>query len=252
MYRNVLMSAAGPYNGAPYHLPIPRYHAPEDLSRNTGTKALDALHHAASQYYTTHKIHELSERALKSPTSASGPVKVSVSSPSLGPPQPGGGPSNSGPGSGPNVLGGNGPSQPGSAPGGGGGVPLNLQPPPGSLGGPPSNKSDLAGQKSHGVAPGTALDAHKQPLPGAPPLGGGPPGSAPVGVVGGAGNGAPGGAGAADSRSPPPQRHVHTHHHTHVGLGYPMYPAPYGAAVLASQQAAAVAVINPFPPGPSK
>lgn len=29
-------------------------------------------------------------------------------------------------------------------------------------------------------------------------------------------------------RSPPPQRHVHTHHHTHVGLGYPMYPAPYG------------------------
>lgn len=31
-----------------------------------------------------------------------------------------------------------------------------------------------------------------------------------------------------ESRSPPPQRHVHTHHHTHVGLGYPMYPAPYG------------------------
>ncbi|ALC42389.1 sbb, partial [Drosophila busckii] len=252
MYRNVLMSAAGPYNAPPYHLPIPRYHAPEDLSRNPGTKALDALHHAASQYYTTHKIHELSERALKSPTSASGPVKVSVSSPSLGPPQPGG-PSNSGPGSNPNVLGGNGPSQPGSAPSGAGGVPLNLQPPPGSLGAPTPNKqTDLSTQKSHGVAPGAALDAHKQPMPGAPPIGAGPAGNGAVGVPGGAGNGAGAGGAGADSRSPPPQRHVHTHHHTHVGLGYPMYPAPYGAAVLASQQAAAVAVINPFPPGPSK
>lgn len=47
-----------------------------------------------------------------------------------------------------------------------------------------------------------------------------------------------------DSRSPPPQRHVHTHHHTHVGLGYPIlagqYPAPYGAAVLATEHAAAI------------
>lgn len=65
MYRNVLMSA-GPYNTPPYHLPMARFHAPEDLSRNPGTKALDALHHAASQYYNSHKIHELSERALKS------------------------------------------------------------------------------------------------------------------------------------------------------------------------------------------
>ncbi|KAF6217263.1 hypothetical protein GE061_001617 [Apolygus lucorum] len=49
---------------------------------------------------------------------------------------------------------------------------------------------------------------------------------------------------AKDARSPPPQRHVHTHHHTHVGLGYPIlagnYPAPYGAAVLATEHAAAV------------
>jgi len=234
MYRNVLMSAAGPYNTAPYHLPIPRYHAPEDLSRNTGTKALDALHHAASQYYTTHKIHELSERALKSPTSGSGPVKVSVSSPSIGPPQQGG-PTSSGPGSGPvsGVLGpGSGPNQqPGSAPGSAGGVPLNLQPPPGGMGPAPGSKPDLSGPKGHGgVTPGSSLDGHKQSMPGGPPPNG-PPGNGAVGGVGGAaGNGAAGGggAGAADSRSPPPQRHVHTHHHTHVGLGYPMYPAPYG------------------------
>lgn len=119
-------------------------------------------------------------------------------------------------------------SQPGSAPGG---APLNLQPPPGSLGGnPQSNKPD---QKSHGVAPGSALDAHKQQLPGAPPAGNGtvvgvPAGAGNGGASGPGGAGGPGGVGGADSRSPPPQRHVHTHHHTHVGLGYPMYPAPYG------------------------
>lgn len=38
--------------------------------------------------------------------------------------------------------------------------------------------------------------------------------------------------GASGGRSPPPQRHVHTHHHTHVGLGYPMYPAPYGRKLM--------------------
>ncbi|XP_053966394.1 mucin-2 isoform X1 [Anastrepha ludens] len=260
MYRNVLMSAAGPYNAAPYHLPIPRYHAPEDLSRNTGTKALDALHHAASQYYTTHKIHELSERALKSPTSGnnSGPggaVKVSVSSPNVGIQQQAvntGGVS--GPGSGTNV----GPNAPNSGShltatnqsSGGSGIPLNLQPPPTGMSGPP-NKSDVLNQKvlSGPGGPGSNLagapiniDSHKQQ--------GGPSGPNSGGSIGGA---PPGGNSAtADSRSPPPQRHVHTHHHTHVGLGYPMYTAPYGAAVLASQQAAAVAVINPFPPGPTK
>ncbi|XP_036232973.2 zinc finger protein 608 isoform X2 [Bactrocera oleae] len=266
MYRNVLMSAAGPYNAAPYHLPIPRYHAPEDLSRNTGTKALDALHHAASQYYTTHKIHELSERALKSPTSGGGSgggsggpggaVKVSVSSPNVGMQQQGvssGGVT--GPGSGPNAVQ-NAPNSGGHLPptnqsSVGGGMPLNLQPPPTGLSGPP-NKSDVLGQKVLSGGPGGPgsnlaggplnMDAHKQQ--------GGPSGPNSGGGIGGAPAG--GNSNPADSRSPPPQRHVHTHHHTHVGLGYPMYTAPYGAAVLASQQAAAVAVINPFPPGPNK
>lgn len=66
MYRNMMV----PYpNSSPYHLPMSRFHAPEDLSRNTNTKALDILQHQAAQYaYNPHKIHELSERALKSPT----------------------------------------------------------------------------------------------------------------------------------------------------------------------------------------
>lgn len=69
------MIVPGPYSNNPYihpqlHPPMPRYHAPEDLSRPpTGPpKALDLLQHHASQYYTSHKIHELQERALKSPT----------------------------------------------------------------------------------------------------------------------------------------------------------------------------------------
>lgn len=71
MYRQMLVST-GPYNAPPYHLQIPRFnHPPEDLSRNPNTKALDLLQHHASQYYNSHKIHELSERALKSPTSSS-------------------------------------------------------------------------------------------------------------------------------------------------------------------------------------
>ncbi|XP_067633114.1 zinc finger protein 608 isoform X2 [Eurosta solidaginis] len=260
MYRNVLMSAAGPYNTAPYHLQMPRYHAPEDLSRNTGTKALDALHHAASQYYTTHKIHELSERALKSPTSGNSggqsvAVKVSVSSPNVGIQQQAvnaGG--ITGPGSGPNT----GPNTPNSGnhltttsqSSGGNGIPLNLQPPATGMSGP-AIKTDVLNQKvlSGPGGPGSSLtgaplniDSHKQQGATSGPSGGGT-----IGPVTPGGN-----SSTTDSRSPPPQRHVHTHHHTHVGLGYPMYTAPYGAAVLASQQAAAVAVINPFPPGPTK
>lgn len=47
---------------------VPRY-APEDLSRSQSGKALDLLQHHASQYYApSHKIHELQERAIKSPT----------------------------------------------------------------------------------------------------------------------------------------------------------------------------------------
>lgn len=211
MYRNVLMSTS-PYNTPPYHLPMPRFHAPEDLSRNPGPKALDVLQQAANmQYYGSHKIHELSERALKSPNSSS---KASVSSPNVSQQ------SVSNTVSGSNIGGGPGMLQPSAGPGG----PLNLQPPTGAM--PP------------GIGPGGGVGIGGQ-------KGDGKPGTDPSGksAIGG---------GANDSRSPPPQRHVHTHHHTHVGLGYPMYTAPYGAAVLASQQAAAVAVINPFPPGPNK
>lgn len=77
MYRNMMVPT--PYNTSPYHLQMSRFHAPEDLSRNTGTKALDILQHHANQFYNPHKIHELSERALKSPTSNS----KAVSSPSV-------------------------------------------------------------------------------------------------------------------------------------------------------------------------
>lgn len=67
VYRGIMVP--GPYSGSPYlHHQIPRYHAPEDLSRAPPpTKALDMLQHHA-QYYSSHKIHELQERALKSPT----------------------------------------------------------------------------------------------------------------------------------------------------------------------------------------
>lgn len=81
MYRGMspMIVPTGPYGNSPYlhhpaqmHAQIPRYHAPEDLSRppsGSATKALDLLHHQASQYYpSSHKIHELQERAIKSPT----------------------------------------------------------------------------------------------------------------------------------------------------------------------------------------
>ncbi|XP_073847809.1 scribbler isoform X2 [Musca autumnalis] len=231
MYRNVLMPPASPYNTAPYHLPLPRYHAPEDLSRNTGAKALDVLHHAASQYYTTHKIHELSERALKSPNNNSnGPntVKVSVSSPSLSTTQHSTMNSNTA-GHHPNTTQSTSSSQ----------LPHNLS----HTMPVASNKAEVSGQKSQvsgsNVGSVTHSESQKSQTSNSSVIS-----SSTVANVSA--------SGGPDSRSPPPQRHVHTHHHTHVGLGYPMYPAPYGAAVLASQQAAAVAVINPFPPGPTK
>ncbi|KAK6617179.1 hypothetical protein RUM44_005510 [Polyplax serrata] len=177
VYRNINpMLVPGPYAANPY-LGIPRYHAPEDLSRSPSgtTKALDLLQHHANQYYSSHKIHELQERALKSPTpTKSAPSRESPSG--IPPSRP--------------------PSGPSQAP-------------------PTSTSSTMSGP------------------------------SPPVKSLAAEGK---------DSRSPPPQRHVHTHHHTHVGLTYPIltgqYPAPYGAAVLASQQAAAVAasVMNPYPP----
>ncbi|XP_039277921.1 zinc finger protein 608-like [Nilaparvata lugens] len=194
------MLVPSPYPNSPYlhpqlHAQIPRYHAPEDLSRPPAgaPKALDLLQHHANQYYSSHKIHELQERAMKSPT----PKTVSASAS----PSAGGQPGSQGPGG-------------GVAQGGG-----REQGPPASQGG---------GQQAGG---GKQQQQQQQS-----------------------------GGGEKDNRSssPPPQRHVHTHHHTHVGLGYPIlagnYPAPYGAAVLASQQAAAAAVVGaasvvtPYPP----
>ena len=74
IYRNMLVP---PYN-TPYHIPMARFPTPEDLSRNT--KALDLLQQHASQYYNTHKIHELSDRVnhLKSPTSSNTKMPPSV------------------------------------------------------------------------------------------------------------------------------------------------------------------------------
>lgn len=149
MYRGIMVP--GHYTGNPYlHAQIPRYHAPEDLSRAPPPpKALDMLQHHA-QYYSSHKIHELQERAIKSPT-----PKTSVASSS--------------------------PSTNSS----GGQIAINSTQP--QITAPHTSQTN------------TTPSGGKQT-----------PGE------------------NKDSRSPPPQRHVHTHHHTHVGLGYPMYPAPYG------------------------
>lgn len=82
LYRNMLVP---PYN-TPYHLPMARFPTPEDLSRNT--KALDLLQQHASQYYNTHKIHELSDRVnlLKSPTSNTKIPSSVIPSPNMNPP----------------------------------------------------------------------------------------------------------------------------------------------------------------------
>lgn len=193
MYRNMNMMVPGaPYN-TPY-LQMARFHAPEDLSRNTGTKALDLLQHHASQFYNPHKIHELSERALKSPNS--NPNKVAVSSPSVTqqPPQN-------------NIS-----TSIGSTPGHGSLSSSTLPPPPiSSL--PPGIPSSTHGpQKNSSTLSNSVAGNDKLMLSGANS-------DLP-----------PGKEGSSTGRSPPPQRHVHTHHHTHVGvgLGYPMYPATYG------------------------
>lgn len=208
MYRNVLMPTTSPYNATPYHLPLPRYHAPEDLSRNTGAKALDVLHHAANQYYSTHKIHELSERALKSPNNNSGAsntVKVGVPSPSIGTAHISNITTNSI------------------------GHHTNTTPPSSSAQmshnlssqaiGTNSNKQEISGQKTTGNGPGASNTTSETPKPQT---------NNNTAVVSNNNVISTNSSGGADSRSPPPQRHVHTHHHTHVGLGYPMYPAPYG------------------------
>lgn len=80
MYRGMspMMVPAGPYGNSPYlhhpgqiHPQMSRYHAPENLSRppsGSSSKALDMLHQASQYYPSSHKIHELQERAIKSPT----------------------------------------------------------------------------------------------------------------------------------------------------------------------------------------
>lgn len=198
MYRNVLMPSSSSYNAPPYHIPITRYHAPEDLSRNSGTKALDALHQAATQYYSNHKIHELSERALKLPnavsSSGSNNIKGSGSSSNINTIQQ------------PNI---NTSNQ----------INTNLT----SVSAAPqpmiisNNKPQDISQKSQ-LSNNQGAEIHKQNSSPHNLNSGNTISSASVGNIGS----------GTDSRSPPPQRHVHTHHHTHVGLGYPMYPAPYG------------------------
>ncbi|KAK9497852.1 hypothetical protein O3M35_003764 [Rhynocoris fuscipes] len=77
MYRGMNPMLVSGYANSPYLHPqlhaVPRY-GPEDLSRGQSSKALDLLQHHASQYYPhpSHKIHELQERAIKSPTPKSG------------------------------------------------------------------------------------------------------------------------------------------------------------------------------------
>lgn len=225
MYRNMLVPTAS-YSAPPYHLQIPRYTSPEDLSRNPSTKALDLLQHHASQYYNSHKIHELREGALKSPTSN---VKVSVSSPNL--PQPSS--------QNPNMCIPSSNSSINSSA-------LSLQqqqaPPSAHPQQQPPGPSQVVGPNTGSGGPGSGgADLQKEAGPGSLVQGPTPTGAPPQQP----------GAPQSGARSPPPQRHVHTHHHTHVGLGYPMFQAPYGAAVLASQQAAAaVTVISPFQTGP--
>ncbi|XP_065349687.1 zinc finger protein 609 isoform X2 [Cloeon dipterum] len=91
------MLVPGPYGATPYLHPPMRYPGPEDLSRGpppaAPTKTLDMLQHHPSQYaYSSHKIHELQERALKSPT----PGAKTPSNPT--PPSAGGPPPSSVPG----------------------------------------------------------------------------------------------------------------------------------------------------------
>uniref|UniRef100_A0A6M2DQQ9 Putative zinc finger protein 608-like isoform x1 n=1 Tax=Xenopsylla cheopis TaxID=163159 RepID=A0A6M2DQQ9_XENCH len=71
VYRNMspVQLVPSPYGAGPY---LHRFHNPEDLSRsqNQNPKPLDILQHA-NQFYP-HKIHELQERALKSPPTPKG------------------------------------------------------------------------------------------------------------------------------------------------------------------------------------
>lgn len=104
------MLVPGPYSGNPYLHQLPRYHAPEDLSRPPPGKALDLLQHHANQYYSAHKIHELQERALKSPTPKTSSSSASPSAAGSTPARPPSGP--------PSSVTGPGQPPPGQQPGG--------------------------------------------------------------------------------------------------------------------------------------
>lgn len=196
------------------HARYPPTHAPEDLSTPNANKGIE-------MYYTTgppsaHKIHELQERAMKSPNNSSSTLsKSSASSTGVGGPGSGGPPTNlsspsSGPTSNDRLVSSNSVGGPG---GGGGGV--NASTPPSSAS---SNASSMGGGASGNSAGGTG--------------------------GGGSSTGTPPHKDMSRG-SPPPQRHVHTHHHTHVGLGYSIlggqFTAPYGATAVQ-------AVINQYPP----
>lgn len=214
VYRNMLVPTA-PYN-TPYHLQMSRYPTPEDLSRNT--KALDLLQQHA-QYYNTHKIHELSERALKSPTSN---VKVSVSSPNVSS-QPSGSSGNSGSGGDRGSAGSGSSSSSNNVGNASGNAPSVMSQPNSGSGSSSTNLSlqQAPGSMNPNPSPGViALNQNKNLDKGGP---GSDTGSKDSSATGSGSNG---------GRSPPPQRHVHTHHHTHVGLGYPMYAPPYGGKIL--------------------
>ncbi|OXU22973.1 hypothetical protein TSAR_015019 [Trichomalopsis sarcophagae] len=70
IYRNLTpMLMSSTYTSNPYLHQLTRY-APEDLSRPPSGKAINILHNS-NQYYPLHKIHELQERAVKSPITKS-------------------------------------------------------------------------------------------------------------------------------------------------------------------------------------
>lgn len=170
MYRNMMVPSA--YNASPYHLQMSRFHAPEDLSRNTNSKALDILQHHANQFYNPHKIHELSERALKSPTSKASPSVTQSQHQQSQPPS----------------------SQPPSA-----------QPPTREMLTPSSK--DIRDEKFIGYNESpNSLNLQAPPPTSLAPGSTAPSGQPKVGPIGSGSSSDTGGNGS----SPPPQRHIHT------------------------------------------
>ncbi|ODN03720.1 putative zinc finger protein [Orchesella cincta] len=229
LYRNVIVPGQYPVN--PYMHPgsMPRFQGggplsggpsplPEDLSRpnpagpGNPSKALDLLQHHAAQYYSAHKIHELQERALKSPS--------------------------------PQVA-----ANQRDRDGGPGGPGSNLTPTPSSPGGHPLSggpgvNHPIGGRSSVGS---TSVNNSAMPKPAdlskdAKPT---------IGPGGTILPGGPNSDNVRTPPPTQHHVHSHTHHHTHVGIGYPIIPTVppqysphYG--VLATSPAAP-SVIPPFP-----